>query len=296
LDPSHPAERIEYILGDAQVQVLLTDSFFASPAIRAVRIDREQAAIGQEPVTKPAVTSAPDDLAYVIYTSGSTGKPKGVQIGHRSLVHFLRSMARSPGLTADDYVLAATTICFDIAALELFLPLVTGACVEILSEEIVKNGLRLKAKIESSPATLFQATPATWKMLLAAQLGRIPRVKALCGGETWDRQLADQLLERTRELWNMYGPTETTIWSSIQKVESGRPICLGDPIGNTQFYVFDEAMRPVQPGEVGELFIGGDGLAKGYLNRPDLTRERFVPNPLRPEELIYKTGDLVRYV
>jgi non-ribosomal peptide synthetase component F len=121
-------------------------------------------------------------------------------------------------------------------------------------------------------------------------------VKALCGGEAWDVQLADQLLVRTCELWNMYGPTETTIWSSIQKVEPGQPICLGDPIGNTQFYVFDETMQPVKPGEIGELFIGGDGLAKGYLNRPELTRERFVPNPLRPEELIYRTGDLVRYV
>ena len=129
-------------------------------------------------------------------------------------------------------------------------------------------------------------------MLLAAELGPIPRVKALCGGEAWDGQLAEQLLARTREVWNMYGPTETTVWSSIQKVEPGRSVCLGDPIGNTRFYVFDESMQPVQPGEIGELFIGGDGLAKGYLNRPELTRERFVPNPLRPEEVIYKTGIL----
>ena len=298
LDPSHPAERNEYVLNDACVQILVTQSRYRPwpQGIRAVEIDREQATIRQQPITKPSVHALPEDLAYVIYTSGSTGKPKGVQITHRSLTHFLWSMAERPGCTPNDHLLAATTICFDIAALELFLPLVTGARVEILPEEILKNGIRFKEKIENSSATLIQGTPATWKMLLAAELGPIPRVKALCGGEAWDGQLAEQLLARTREVWNMYGPTETTVWSSIQKVEPGRSVCLGDPIGNTRFYVFDESMQPVQPGEIGELFIGGDGLAKGYLNRPELTRERFVPNPLRPEEVIYKTGDLVRYV
>jgi amino acid adenylation domain-containing protein len=298
LDPNHPAERIEYILGDGCAQILLTQSHWRlrPRAIRSVEIDREKATIQQRPIAKPLLRASPEDLAYVIYTSGSTGKPKGVQIAHRSLTHFLWSMAERPGCTPDDYFLAATTICFDIAALELFLPLVTGARVEILPEEIVKNGLRFKEKIENSPATIVQGTPATWKMLLAAELGPIPRVKALCGGEAWDGRLAEQLLARTREVWNMYGPTETTVWSSIQKVEPGQPVCLGDPIGNTQFYVFDEWMRPVQPGEIGELFIGGDGLAKGYLNQPELTRERFVTNPLRPEEIIYRTGDLVRYV
>jgi polyketide synthase PksJ len=296
LDPSHPAERLAYILGDAGVELLLTHSCsrFQAGNIRVINIDGE--AISGPPAPKPIVACAADHLAYVIYTSGSTGDPKGVQITHRNLTHFLWSVAQRPGCTANDYVLASTTICFDIAALELFLPLVTGARVEILPEEIVKNGLRFREKIEGSPATLVQATPAGWKMLLAAELGRIPRVKALCGGEAWDLQLAERLLARTRELWNMYGPTETTIWSSIQKVEPGQPIGLGDPIGNTQFYIFDETMRPVKPGEVGELFIGGDGLAKGYLNRPEMTQERFVPNPLRPEEVIYRTGDLVRYV
>jgi amino acid adenylation domain-containing protein len=298
LDPGHPKERIEFILGNARVEVLLTHSGcrLRPDGIHTIEFDRQQETIRQRPIVKPLVPSSPEDLAYVIYTSGSTGKPKGVQIAHRSLTHFLWSMAERPGCTSDDYLLAATTICFDIAALELFLPLVTGARVEILPEEIAVNGLRFKEKIESSPATLIQGTPATWKMLLAAELGPIPRVKALCGGEAWGVQLAEQLLVRAREVWNMYGPTETTVWSSIQRVEPGQSVHLGDPIGNTQFYVFDESMRLVQPGEIGELFIGGDGLAKGYLNRPDLTGERFVPNPLRPEEIIYKTGDLVRHV
>jgi non-ribosomal peptide synthetase component F len=234
--------------------------------------------------------------AYVIYTSGSTGNPKGVQISHRSLTHFLWCMAQRPGCDSNDYVLAATTICFDIAALELFLPLIAGGCVEVLPDTICKSGVRFRQKIENSPVTLIQGTPATWRMLLAAGLGRIPRVKALCGGEAWDKVLADQLLDRAAEVWNMYGPTETTVWSSIQKVERGQPICLGEPIGNTEFYIFDESMRPVRLGETGELYIGGDGLAIGYLNRPDLTGERFVPHPSRPTKLIYRTGDLVRYV
>jgi amino acid adenylation domain-containing protein len=298
LDPSHPKDRLAFILSDAQVKVLVTQSDFEfpHPETRVIEIDRLVDLIQQQSVVKPVVLRTSDDLAYVIYTSGSTGVPKGVQITHRSLTHLLWNVSKRPGCSPEDYVLAATTVCFDIAALELFLPLITGARLEILPESMVKDGLRLKEKIVHSPATLFQATPATWKMLLAAELNPIRRVKALCGGEAWDRQLAEQLLMRVGELWNMYGPTETTIWSSIQKVELGQPIRLGDPIGNTQFYVLDEAMQPVRPGQIGELFIGGDGLARGYLNNPQLTRERFVANPLRSGELIYRTGDLVRYV
>jgi amino acid adenylation domain-containing protein len=298
LDPSHPKDRLAFILSDAQVKVLVTrsDFEFHHPETRVIEIDRLVDLIQQQSVVKPVVLKTSDDLAYVIYTSGSTGVPKGVQVTHRGLTHLLWNVAKRPGCSPEDYVLAATTVCFDIAALELFLPLITGARLEILPESMVKDGLRLKDKIVHSPATLFQATPATWKMLLAAELSPIRRVKALCGGEAWDRQLAEELLMRVGELWNMYGPTETTIWSSIQKVELGQPIRLGDPIGNTQFYVLDEAMQPVRPGQIGELFIGGDGLARGYLNNPQLTRERFVANPLRSGEIIYRTGDLVRYV
>jgi amino acid adenylation domain-containing protein len=298
LDPGHPEDRLAFILRDARVKLLLTQSGFQfHPSdIERIEIDRLADSIRQQPVVRPGVSATSDDLAYVIYTSGSTGIPKGVQITHRSLSHLLWNVAKRPGCSPNDYLLAATTICFDIAALELFLPLVTGGQVEILPESIAKDGVRLKEKIENSPVTLFQATPATWRMLVAAELGAIRRMKALCGGEAWDRQLADQLLMRVGELWNMYGPTETTIWSSIQKVEAGQPIRLGDPIGNTQFYVFDEAMQLVGPGQIGELFIGGEGLARGYLNNPELTRQRFVTNPLRSGETIYRTGDLVRYV
>jgi non-ribosomal peptide synthetase component F len=248
------------------------------------------------PVQPIKVPRSPDSLAYVIYTSGSTGVPKGVQITHRNLMHFLSCMADAPGCSAEDHLLALTTISFDISALELFLPLITGAKVEILPEETVRDGVRLKKALEASGATIIQATPATWKMLLAAELGPVPGVKALCGGEAWDGVLAEQLLDRVDELWNMYGPTETTVWSSVQKVERGKPVYLGTPIGKTRFYVVDEAMNRVEPGEIGELLIAGDGLARGYLNRPDLDREKFIASPFRHGERVYRTGDLVRYV
>lgn len=297
LDPNHPSERTDFILQDAQVDLVLsqTSAPGRSDGIPVLNLGSPSSESPMAPSMSLAVDS-PEAVAYVIYTSGSTGRPKGVQITHRNLTHFLCSVARTPGCGPDDYVLASTTICFDIAALELFLPLVTGGCVEILPDAISKNGIRFREKIESSPVTLIQGTPATWKMLIAAGLGKVPRVKALCGGEAWDVKLAELLLDRVGELWNMYGPTETTVWSSVQKVGRGEPIRLGAPIGNTEFYVLDESMRLVSPGRIGELYIGGDGLAKGYLNRPELTRERFVPHPNRPAELIYRTGDLVRYV
>jgi amino acid adenylation domain-containing protein len=297
LDPNHPSERTDFILSDAQVDLVLSQTVTPGRSSGIPVLNLGSPSIESPMVTNlPLAVGSPEAVAYVIYTSGSTGRPKGVQITHRNLAHFLCSMARTPGCGPDDYVLASTTICFDIAALELFLPLVTGGCVEILPDAISKNGIRFREKIENSPVTLIQGTPATWKMLIAAGLGKVPRVKALCGGEAWDITLAEPLLDRVGELWNMYGPTETTIWSSVQKVDRGEPIRLGEPIGNTEFYVLDESMQLVSPGEIGELYIGGDGLAKGYLNRPELTRERFVPHPNRPAELIYRTGDLVRYV
>jgi amino acid adenylation domain-containing protein len=296
LDPNHPSERTDFILRDAQVDLVLSQTSASGRSNGIPVLNLGSPSIESMAPSMSLAVGSPEAVAYVIYTSGSTGRPKGVQITHRNLAHFLCSMARTPGCGPDDYVLASTTICFDIAALELFLPLVTGGCVEILPDTISKNGIRFREKIESSPVTLIQGTPATWKMLIAAGLGKIPRVKALCGGEAWDITLAEPLLDRVGELWNMYGPTETTVWSSVQKVDRGEPIRLGEPIGNTEFYVLDESMRLVSPGEIGELYIGGDGLAKGYLNRPELTRERFVPHPNRPAELIYRTGDLVRYV
>jgi|GEM_PF-3338886 len=301
LDPAYPPERIAVIVEDARLSALITTGavgYLPERELSVIDPAREAGAIAAESAERPAhpCGDPAQSLAYVIFTSGSTGRPKGVQIAHRSLAHFLWCMAERPGCGPGDHLLALTTVSFDIAALELFLPLVTGASLEILSEETARNGLRLRRAIEAAPVTLLQATPATWKMLLAADLPPSPRIRALCGGEAWDGELARALLPRVGELWNMYGPTETTIWSSIMKIEPDGPVRLGEPIGNTRFYVLDENLRPVPRGEIGELYIGGDGLAKGYLHRPDLTDERFIPHPEHPHETIYRTGDLVRYV
>ncbi|HEY0790746.1 MAG TPA: amino acid adenylation domain-containing protein [Chthoniobacterales bacterium] len=298
LDPTHPDERLAFVTRDSGMTHLITraESRFRPPGVQLLDLDANAEDIQRCPTDSPDLPGSSEDLAYVIYTSGSTGQPKGVQIRQRSLRNFLLSMAQQPGCTSKDYVLAATTVCFDIAALEFFLPLITGARVEILPEETVKGGVRFREKVERSGATLVQGTPSTWRMLLAADLGAVPGLKILCGGEPWDQKLAGELLKRGAEVWNMYGPTETTVWSAIQKVQPNQPIRLGEPIANTRFYVLDPSMKPVPSGEIGELWIGGDGLAKGYVNRPDLTRDRFVPDPARAGELIYKTGDLVRYV
>lgn len=298
IDLTQPAARIDYMLKDSQVAVVLGHAGLEPrwPGVRTLVVDAESLLQAPAQPAQPQMARSPLELAYVIYTSGSTGAPKGVCITHRNLVHFLCCMAERPGCSAGDHLLALTTISFDIAALELFLPLITGARVEILAEDIARDGLRLKQAVERSGATIIQATPATWKMLLAAELGPVPGLRALCGGEAWDERLAAPLLERVGELWNMYGPTETTIWSSIHKVEPGSRVHLGTPIGNTRFYVVDEAMNQVKPGDLGELLISGDGLARGYLNRPDLDQQRFIANPFAQGERIYRTGDLVRYV
>jgi amino acid adenylation domain-containing protein len=236
-----------------------------------------------------------DGLAYVIYTSGSTGKPKGVAVEHGALMNLLRSMEREPGLVRDDVLVAVTTLAFDIAGLELLLPLLTGAQLIIANEGQAADGHQLLKLLKSSEATVLQATPGTWMMLIdAGWTGELP-LKVLCGGEALPRALANQLLERSQQVWNVYGPTETTIWSSATRVTAGTaPILVGPPIANTQFYLLDHRLHPVPIGVAGELYIGGAGLARGYWKRPDLTAERFLANPFAPGR-IYKTGDLGRW-
>ncbi|HEX6863954.1 MAG TPA: amino acid adenylation domain-containing protein, partial [Thermoanaerobaculia bacterium] len=276
LDPSHPRERLALILEAARPQVLLTE---ISPLPEG----------GVDPVAGDA-----GDLAYVIFTSGSTGKPKGVQVPQRALVSFLLSMSREPGLTERDVLLAVTTLSFDIAGLELLLPLVVGARVEIASREDAADGLRLRRLL--AKATVLQATPATWRMLLDAGWEGDPRLKALCGGEALPADLAARLLPRVGSLWNMYGPTETTIWSATRRV-TGNDVAVGGAIANTRLYVLDRRAGPVPLGVPGELCIGGAGLARGYLGAPELTAERFVPDPFagEPGARMYRTGDLVRW-
>ncbi|MBI3244199.1 MAG: amino acid adenylation domain-containing protein [Chloroflexi bacterium] len=305
LDPAYPKERLAFMLADSQASVLVTQQalveIFADHQVQVVCLDADWPAIAQSPITTRSVQSliSPDHLAYVIYTSGSTGKPKGVQIRHQSLANFLHSMRRQPGLTQDDILLAVTTLSFDIAGLELFLPLITGARVVIVSREAASDGAQLLETLTSSGATVMQATPVTWRLLLDAGWQDGSRLKALCGGEILPRDLAQKLLGQGVELWNVYGPTETTIWSTLYQVkEANGPIPVGRPIANTTIYVLDQNRQPVPVGISGELYIGGDGLAQGYLNRPDLTAERFVSHPFsdRPGERLYRTGDLARYL
>ncbi|HEV2734759.1 MAG TPA: non-ribosomal peptide synthetase, partial [Longimicrobiaceae bacterium] len=225
----------------------------------------------------------------------STGRPKGVQLPHRAVVNFLHAMRERPGIPEDDVLLAVTTLSFDIAGLELFLPLTVGAKVVVAGRETAADARLLAERVASCGATVMQATPATWRMLLASGWAGRPGLRALCGGEALDGELARRLRPLVAELWNLYGPTETTIWSTTQRVESpdGAPP-IGRPIGNTRVYVLDEALDPVASGVEGELFIAGDGVARGYLHRPELTAERFVPEPGADGAAMYRTGDLVR--
>ena len=310
LDPSYPAARLGFMIDDARPRVILTQRRL----VDALPLHAATVVCLDEPLPPTAVATAdsrngpddrrevvnktsPGDLAYVLFTSGSTGRPKGVQIPQSAVVNLLTSMRRELGLVAEDTLLAVTTLAFDIATLELLLPLTTGACVVIATREVAADGRRLAHLLEDSRATVMQATPATWRMLLQAGWEGSPRLKILCGGEALARDLAERLLARCAALWNLYGPTETTIWSAAWRVLSGQPIMIGRPIANTQLYVLDGLHRPAPVGVPGELFIGGDGLARGYLNQPELTAERFIDDPFRPESgaRLYQTGDCVRY-
>ncbi|KAB8315454.1 non-ribosomal peptide synthetase [Tolypothrix campylonemoides VB511288] len=303
LDPSYPQERLAFILEDAQVPVLLTQASLmeAMPQHKAkvVCLDTDWHLIAQQSKKNLFSQLTTDNLAYVIYTSGSTGKPKGVQIPHKALNNFLYSMRQKPGLTEEDTLLAVTTYSFDIAALELFLPLIVGARLVVTSREVASDGVQLSATLIESKATVMQATPATWQLLLAAGWGGNHQLKILCGGEALPAHLAHQLRQRCHSLWNMYGPTETTIWSAASEVETdSQVIPISHAIANTQLYILDQYNRLVPVGVPGELHIGGEGLARGYLNRPDLSAEKFIPNPFSDKVAarLYKTGDKARYL
>ena len=292
LDPRHPRERLNTIIADAGITLLLTGR---DPSVdtsaKFLNITGPQPACD---AVLPA-TIAANSLAYVIYTSGSTGVPKGVAIEHSALMNLLRSMEREPGLGSSDVLVAVTTLAFDIAALELFLPWLAGAKLVIATDEQVTNGGLLLRLIKETHATVLQATPGAWRILLDAGWSASEPLKVLCGGEGLPRDLADKLLERGEDVWNVYGPTETTIWSSATRVPAGNGgIRIGPPIANTQFYVLDERQNPLPVGVVGELCIGGDGLARGYWKRPELTAEKFLPNTFGAGR-IYRTGDLARW-
>jgi aspartate racemase len=295
LDPSFPAARLSFMASDAEVRLIVTDRTLAnliSTTAPKVIVDDDHAAAEQIDLTNAA---GPLDIAYVIYTSGSTGKPKGVAVQHQALVNLLCAAIEQPGIRPTDALLAVTTLSFDIAGLELFAPLVAGARIILASHEQASDGIALRNLLVESRANVMQATPATWRMLIDCGWRNTPQLKMLCGGEPLSRDLADALLDRGGELWNMYGPTETTIWSSWQQIRrDGIAPSIGRPAANTQFYILDARRQPVPVGVRGELYIGGDGVAQGYLNRPELTAERFLSNPFATGRM-YRTGDRARW-
>ena len=306
LDPTFPEERLRFMAEDAQLALLVSSSalagVFGLPRERQVLLDVDAAAIEAHSDLRPSANASrdalPDDPAYIIYTSGSTGTPKGVVVPHCAVVNFLGSMARTPGLAAEDVLLAVTTLSFDIAVLELQLPLALGATIVIASRDEAMDGLALKTLLQRSDATVMQATPTTWRLLLQAGWRGTKGFKALVGGEALPKDLAEQLIACGVELWNLYGPTETTVWSTCARITAtADAISIGKPIANTTVYVLDEWGNLCPIGVPGELYIGGAGVTLGYWQRPQLTAERFVPDLFRaaPGERLYRTGDLARW-
>ena len=317
LDPAYPSERIAYMLQDskpvavlthtqapAQVFVVLTGSTERAPLIN---LQKDAGNWEREPNTNPDLASVgltPEDLAYLIYTSGSTGKPKGVMVHHRGVNNLLCSMRDITNVGAADCVLALTTLAFDIAGLELYLPLICGARIALVDTANSHDPEALARTITMCGATTVQATPATWRMLLEAGWRGVPGLKALCGGEALSVELAARIGKRVGKLWNVYGPTETTIWSSAAPVDATTVTkttvheSIGRPIANTRIYLLDAHGQMAPIGVVGELYIGGAGVGHGYFNRPELTAERFLPDSFSRETggRIYKTGDLSRWL
>jgi amino acid adenylation domain-containing protein len=302
LDGIYPPERLAAMIEDCGARVIVCDaaSRLLAPAIEIPMLGLDAQLPRAEP---PAALPALTDLAYVICTSGSTGRPKSVQVPHAALANFLASMQRAPGLGEQDVLLALTTVCFDIAALELFLPLCVGARLVIAPPQTAMDAEALRCLIERERITVLQATPAGWRTLLESGWSS-PGLRALCGGEALAADLAAQLADRTGEVWNLYGPTETTVWSAARRlarpkaaptrVFSAEPI--GEPIANTQLYSLDAWLTPMPIGVAGELYIGGSGVAWGYRGRPALTAEKFLPDPFSttPGARMYRTGDLIR--
>lgn len=298
LDPEFPEARLALMLEDAAPKALVASGRLVASlpegAWKVVDLDKAEATS-----KKVAARGCDgDSVAYVIYTSGSTGKPKGVEIPHRAAVNFLRSMEKEPGFKAEDRLLAVTTLSFDISLLELFLPLLCGGSLVIASAEDVKDGRRLAKLLDGEDVTVMQATPATWQMLLDSGWEGRSDLRIFCGGEALSRPLANALCNSAAEVWNLYGPTETTVWSTVERVDEGKAaVTIGHPIDNTQVYLLDPQQRPVPAGFTGELWIGGEGLARGYRNQPELTAASFreIELPLVGKRRLYRTGDLARW-
>jgi amino acid adenylation domain-containing protein len=295
LDPGFPQDRLDYMIESSELKIMIVEDsllprFQEDKAVKLLLSEMK----GDNEV-HPGVHTNENATAYVIYTSGSTGLPKGVQLPHKAVHNFLKTMAIRPGMNPSDKLLAVTTLSFDIAVLELYLPLITGGTVRIAQKEETMDGEALKNIIENENINMMQATPSTWRLLLSAGWSGDKDFKLLCGGEPFPKDLNKSLHPMVKSVWNMYGPTETTVWSTIEELtDPEENILIGKPIANTACYILDENQRLLPLGHPGELYIGGLGLADGYKGRQDLTDERFIPNPFRSGEKMYNTGDLAR--
>ncbi len=293
LDPTHPAGRIAYALDDAEPVVLVTTAAIASGLPIGVPT------LVPDDADAPAVPTLPIErlgAAYAIYTSGSTGRPKGVVVTHDALHNLLVSMAAITGLEPGLRIIAVTTVSFDIAAVELLLPLVCGATVVVAEEGTAADPVALASLIEQVRPSVLQATPALWRMLVDECPAALSDLRAIVGGDALPTALATALRQATAEATNVYGPTETTVWSTASRLgeRAGSPP-IGRPLRRTTTYVLGPDLAPVATGEVGDLYIGGAGLARGYLRRPALTAERFTADPFAGYgHRMYRTGDLAR--
>jgi amino acid adenylation domain-containing protein len=297
LDPAFPSERLEFMAADAGLRHVVSDRS-VTDSLKLHSAERLMVDELGAQAECPAPLGSADDVAYVIYTSGSTGRPKGVLVPHRTVTNLFESVRKEPGMTAGHTVLSVTTLSFDIAVSELILPLTVGARIVVADREQATDGDRLRALVETQRIDFIDATPSTWRLLVAAGWMGSQQMTAICTGEPLPPDLGRDLLPLVRRLWNGYGPTETTVWSSFHKVESiDGPVPIGRPIANTTIHVVDRDMRPVPVGVTGELFIGGSGVTLGYLGRPDLTADRFLPDPFsaEPGARWYRTGDLGRW-
>jgi nonribosomal peptide synthetase DhbF len=284
LDPDHPRSRIDFVLEQADPVLVLDADTLAG------------ADTSSYPDTAPDVVVRPENTQYVIYTSGSTGTPKGVAIPRGALANFIASARQRFPLAPGERMLFSTTVSFDMANTELYLPFVSGATMVMAKKDTVTEPSAVVALIRRHGVTAVQATPGFWQMLLTHQPDAAAGLRIVTGAEAVPVRLAETLADQATEVGNWYGPTETTTWSTMAPVKAGEGVSIGSPVGNTQVYVLDSRLRPVPRGVQGEVYIAGDGLARGYQGRPDLTSERFVPCPFGPAGArMYRTGDLVRW-